>query len=84
MTRPITVDGKPFSMVSLTVRRGSRLAGRTVGEIEGELDVSVVLLRRDSSSDPHPAASIVVAERDNVAVLGEPEQIGQVVGASQK
>jgi Trk K+ transport system NAD-binding subunit len=83
VTRPITVDGRPFSMASLSVRRGSRLAGRTVGEIEGALDVSVVLLRRDGSSDPHPAAGQVIAERDVVAVLGEPEPIARLAAENQ-
>jgi Trk K+ transport system NAD-binding subunit len=78
VTRPITVDGRPFSLASLALGRGSRLTGRSVGEIEGEFEVSVVLLRRDGASDPHPAASVAVAERDVVAVLGEPEHIARI------
>ncbi len=34
---------------------GSRLAELSVGEVEREYDVSVVLLRRDGVSDYHPA-----------------------------
>jgi K+/H+ antiporter YhaU regulatory subunit KhtT len=83
VTRPITVDGRPFSLASLALGRGSRLAGRSVGEIEGEFEVSVVLLRRDGASDPHPAAGWVVAAGDTLAVLGEPEHIGRIVGVSQ-
>lgn len=83
VTRPITVDGRLFSLASLTVPRGSRLAGRSVADIEGEFDVSVVLLRRDGVSDPHPAGGRVIAERDAVAVLGEPEHIARLTGENQ-
>lgn len=78
VTRPITVDGRPFSLASLTVRGGSPLAGRPVGEIEGAYEVSVVLLRRDGLSDPHPAAGQIVGEHDVVAVLGEPAYIARL------
>lgn len=82
MTRPITVDGRPMSLASLELRRGSQLAGRSVGEIEREFDVSVVLLRRNGASDPHPAADRIAAEGDTLAVLGEAEAIGRVVRCS--
>lgn len=82
VTRPITVDGRPFSLASLALGRGSRLAGRSVGEIEGEFEVSVVLLRRDGASDPHPAAGRTTAEGDTLAVLGEAEMIARAVSAN--
>lgn len=84
VTRPITVDGRPFSLASLTLRRGSPLAGRSVGDIEGAFEVSVVLLRRDGASDPHPAAERRVAEGDVVAVLGEPERIARLTAENQE
>ena len=84
VTRPITVDGRPFSLASLSVGRGSPLAGQSVGAIEGEYDLSVVLLRRDGASDPHPAAGQVVAERDVLAVLGEPSHIARLTGENRR
>jgi Trk K+ transport system NAD-binding subunit len=78
VTRPITVDGRPFSLASLTLQPGSPLAGRSVGEIEGAFEVSVVLIRRDGQPDPHPAAARMVAAGDIVAVLGEPERIARL------
>ncbi len=84
VTRPITVDGRPFSMASLTIRPGSRLAGLSVGQLEGEFEVSVVLLRRDGVSDPHPTADRLAAERDVLAVLGEPPGIARLTAANQR
>jgi len=54
-----------------------------VGEIERDYDVSVVLLRRNGASDPHPAATRAAAEGDTLAVLGEAEPIARVVVASR-
>ena len=83
VTRPITVDGRPFSLASLTLGRGSLLAGRSVGEIERDFDVSVVLLRRDGTSDPHPMADRATTEGDTLAVLGGPEQIARMTAANR-
>lgn len=83
VTRPITVDGRPFSLASLTVHPGSRLAGLSVAQLESEMDVSVVLLRRDGASDPHPAAGRIIAGRDVIAVLGEPNHIARLTGENQ-
>lgn len=83
MTRPITVDGRSFSLASLTVRRGSPLAGRSVGELEANYDVSIVLMRRDGTSDSHPAAGRPVNEADIIAVLGEPALIARVTAQNE-
>ena len=83
VTRPITVDGRPFSLASLTVHPRSRLAGLSVAQLESEMDVSVVLLRRDGASDPHPAAGRIIAGRDVIAVLGEPGNIARLTGENQ-
>jgi len=83
IARPITVEGQSFSLATLTVGRGSRLAGLPVGAVERDYNVSVVLLRHDSRSDHHPAAERVLAAGDVVGVLGEPEPIGALARANQ-
>ena len=82
IARPITIEGQAFSLCSLTVGRGSRLDGLSVGEVERDYDVSVVLLRRDGASDYHPAADGCLAEGDVVAVLGSPEPISRLARAN--
>ncbi len=82
IARPITIEGQPFSVCSLTIGRGSRLDGLSVGEVERDYDVSVVLLRRDGTSDPHPVADRRFAAGDVVAVLGGPDPIGRVARAN--
>jgi len=82
IARPITIEGQPFSLSSLTIGRGSRLDGLSVGAVERDYDVSVVLLRRDGHSDYHPAAERALAAGDVVAVLGGPESIGRIARAN--
>ena len=83
IARPITIEGQPFSLCSLAVGRGSRLDGLSVGAVERDYDVSVVLLRRDGHSDHHPAAENILAQDDVVAVLGSPEPISCLARANK-
>ncbi len=82
IARPITIEGQPFSLCSLAVGRGSRLDGLSVGAVERDYDVSVVLLRRNGASDYHPAAENILAQDDVVAVLGGPERLTQLTAAN--
>lgn len=83
ITPPITVEGQLLSLASFEVRRASRLVGLSVGEIEQNYNVSVVLLRRDGQTDYHPAADRRLDGSDLVAVLGGPEQLGAVTAVNQ-
>lgn len=75
VTRPITVEGQSLSLCRLDVEAGSILAGRTVGEIEQRYELSVVLLRRDSQNDFHPAADRHIAPGDVLALLASPDRL---------
>ncbi len=83
IARPITIEGQPFSLASLTIAGHSRLGGCAVGEVERDYDVSVVLLRHDGASDHHPSGDRSIAAGDVVAVLGGPEQIGRIARANK-
>jgi Trk K+ transport system NAD-binding subunit len=83
ITPPITVEGQALSLASFEVRPRSGFIGRSVGEIEGAYNVSVVLLRKDGVSDFHPAAGRCLEAGDAVAVLGGQEALGQVTAANQ-
>jgi Trk K+ transport system NAD-binding subunit len=75
ITQPISVEGQAFSLARFNIGAGSKLVGATVNAIEEKHRVSIVLLRRDSVSEFHPAGDRVLSVNDLVAVLGEPEQI---------
>jgi Trk K+ transport system NAD-binding subunit len=83
ITRPITVEGEALSLASVSIELQSNLVGYTVGQLEQDYDVSVVLLRHDHQSDFHPDGERVVSKQDVVAVLGGQEQINRLANANQ-
>jgi Trk K+ transport system NAD-binding subunit len=84
IARPITIEGQAFSLGTLTIGRGARLDGLSVGAVEREYDVSVVLLRRDGHSDHHPAGERQLAAGDVLAVLGGSEPISRLARANNR
>ena len=79
MTRPITVEGQTMSLAHLKIEAGSLLAGKTINEVEQLYDLSVVFVRRDSTSDFHPPADSCLAMQDVVAILGGLKEIRNLV-----
>ena len=79
VTRPITVEGTSLSLARLSVNPGGRLANLTVGEVEKNYEVSVVLLRHDGNSDFHPVATKSLSSGDALAILGGPKEINNLV-----
>jgi Trk K+ transport system NAD-binding subunit len=83
VTRPISVAGQSLSLVRLDIAAGGRLDGAAVGEVEQMYDVSVVLVRRASDNDFHPAAAARLIAGDVLAVLAGPDQISRLVADSR-
>jgi Trk K+ transport system NAD-binding subunit len=83
ITNPISVEGELLSMARLKVMPGSRLIARTVGDVEGSYDVSVVLIKHDSAQDMHPPASQAISASDTIVVLGSPEHLNSIVHDNQ-
>ena len=68
---PVTVGGRALSMSHFTITRASPLAGRTVGEMERDHDMSIVLLRRGEANQLHPADLEVLAPGDQITVFAD-------------
>lgn len=83
MTRPISIEGKPFSLAQIKLSSHSQLEGLTIEEVEQRFDVSVVLLRRNKTSDYHPSAQVVLENGDALAVLGGPAEIARLAQRNQ-
>jgi Trk K+ transport system NAD-binding subunit len=59
----------------LTVNPGSALAGRRVGEVEQELDLSIILLSDPTGVDFHPSADRVLNPGDQIVVFASLEAL---------
>lgn len=79
VTSPISVEGQPLSLARLSIKNRSALVGQTVGFLEDNYHLNVVLLRRNHHSEMHPTDAMDIAAGDTLAVLGGPEQISRLV-----
>lgn len=82
ITPPISINGKPNSLASLTVHPKAKFCGKTINDLEDHYRVSVVMLNRNEEQQLHPAGDQVIQSGDILAVLGEPDQITCVVQAN--
>ena len=69
------VDGVLLNVGRTTVARNSPLAGRTVGDVERELDLSIILHQGAEGVDLHPAADIVLREGEQIVVFATLESL---------
>lgn len=83
ITRPLTIEGESFSLAKLEIRPKSDLIGMSMSELEQTYDVSVVLLRRDGTSDFHPAGERTLSAGNVIAVLAGHPQINRLVDANR-
>jgi Trk K+ transport system NAD-binding subunit len=67
----VTVNGRVLNMTHFTITPASKLAGKTIGQLEDEFDASVVLLRRGNGADLHPDNHIALGVDDQITVFAE-------------
>lgn len=83
VTNPISIEGQPFSLARFTISPSSKLANKTVGFVEDNYKLNVILLRRNQQSEIHPKDSVPLSAGDTLAVLGGPEQLRKLMQHSQ-
>lgn len=79
ITNPITVEGKPLSLVRLKVNPSSKLAHQMIGKIEQTYEVSVVMLKDEQGEDFHPNAKRIITPGATLVCLGKPERLSVLV-----
>jgi Trk K+ transport system NAD-binding subunit len=79
VTNPISVEGQQLSLARLVVRDDAEFAGKTVGYVEDNYHLSMVLIRHDHQTDMHPRDNKVLHAGDVLAVLGGPEQLNSLM-----
>ncbi|MGE5377823.1 MAG: cation:proton antiporter regulatory subunit, partial [Bacteroidota bacterium] len=61
----------------------SCLANKTVGYVEDNYHLNVILIRHDHTSEMHPSDVRPLQAGDTLAVLGGPEQLSKLMQDSQ-
>lgn len=83
VTHPISIEGQQLSLARMTVAASSLLASKTVGYVEDNYHLNIILLRRDHTSEMHPRDTRPLNAGDTLAVLGGPEQLRKLMQDSQ-
>ena len=79
VTNPISVEGQQLSLARLMISTSSQLAGKTVGYVEDNYHLNIVLVRHDHQSEMHPTDSTPVNAGDTLAVLGGPDSLNHLL-----
>jgi voltage-gated potassium channel len=79
VTNPISVEGQQLSLARLVVQAEAAFAGKTVGYVEDNYHLSMVLVRHDHQTEMHPTDRTVLRVGDVLAVLGGPEQLNNLM-----
>lgn len=83
VTNPISIEGQQLSLARMTIATSSILASKTVGYVEDNYHLNIILLRHDHTSEMHPTDTRPLTAGDTLAVLGGPEQLRQLMQDSQ-
>jgi len=83
VTNPISIEGQQLSLARLTIPAASSLADKTVGYVEDNYHLNIILLRHDHHSEMHPTDTRPLHSGDTLAVLGGPEQLSRLMQDNQ-
>jgi voltage-gated potassium channel len=79
VTNPISVEGQQLSLARLTLKPNSRLHNATVGFVEDNYHLNIILLRSDHHSEMHPTDNRPLHAGDTLAVLGGPNELSRLM-----
>jgi len=79
VTNPISIEGQLLGLARVTINPDSPIADKTVGYVEDNYHLNIVLLRHDHASEMHPTDSYQIHAGDTLAVLGGPMQLNRLV-----
>ncbi len=86
ITQTLTIHGVDYSMLRLTVNKGSFLDGQTIGEIQSYNDMDVVLHspKNTLDVDVQPNRTTVVKPGDTIVIFARHEDILTIVDRNRK
>jgi len=72
------MDDVLLNVSQVTIEHGSPLVGKTLAQIERELDLTIVQYKSATRMDLHPDPNIVIEGNDCIAVFAELGTLGQL------
>jgi len=83
VTNPISIEGQLLSLARMTIGTTSDLVDKTVGDVEDNYQLTMILLRKNDHSEMHPKSTSPLQAGDTIAVFGGPEQLRQLMQDNQ-
>jgi len=83
ISAPISIEGEALSLARLVISPHSILAGKTVGFVEDNYSVSILLIRANSHSMLHPTDSLPLPAGTQMAALGKPQKLHALLHVCQ-
>lgn len=84
ITQTLTVNGEDFSMIRLQVAPGTFLDGATVGALQDEHEMDVVLHANADTVDVHPAPGRTIHAGDTLIIFARHSKITDVVARNRR
>lgn len=79
VTNPISVEGQLLSLARLTIAKEAPFASKTVGYVEDNYHLNIVVHRRNGESEMHPTDNTRIQPGDVIAILGGPDQLNRIL-----
>jgi Trk K+ transport system NAD-binding subunit len=84
ITQTLVVNKVEYSMVRLNVVAGSFMDGATVGKLQQENDMDIVLYGRGDSAEVQPARDLVIHSGDTLVIFAQHDNILSVIARNRK
>ena len=79
ITQTLEIEGVEYSTMRLTVVDGSSLVGRTVGDLQREHELDIVLVDRDGDATVQPSREIEVCVGDGIVFFARHDRVLEVL-----
>ncbi len=76
------VDDVLMNMARVTIRTGSALEGCTIGQVERELDLTIIMHKGSDGTDLHPIPNVMLCAGDCLVVFASLESLARLHGMS--
>jgi Trk K+ transport system NAD-binding subunit len=79
VTNPISVEGQLLSLARLSITKDASFAANTVGYVEDNYHLNIVLHRRNGESEMHPTDNTRLQPGDVIVILGSPDALNHIL-----
>ncbi|PJF29639.1 MAG: hypothetical protein CUN52_07390 [Phototrophicales bacterium] len=83
ITKTVTVAGVEYSLIRLLIEQGSFMRGRTVGDLQRNEDMDIVLHVRGNITEVQPAHDKIVEAGDTIVIFARHERILSIVARNK-